>query len=522
MQLNYHFLKFLVPELNVRMKGLCVQECFSQNKDELIIGFYSPTHQIYIQSNLHPSISCISFPSEFKRKKKNTVSLFSEMIGETVLQVKIVHQERAFYIEMISGAVLLFKLHGNRSNILFYKNDFLRPIVIFRHDLSEDLLLSMEGLDKNYPLDLDRFRALEGNASLFLPTLGKIPREWLKQSGYIQASLEKKWELMQELLDLLEAPLFSIVKKENEYEISLLPEENYLSQTEDPIKASNELFKYKVVVQAFEKEKNERLKGFEDQKKRTIAYLKKTEEKLAELQNGSSPSQLADVIMANLHQFEGKTGEVVLFNFYTGKEEIVQVKRGMSPQKFAENLYRKSKNRKIELEQLTLNLKNKQNQLASINLLIEEIKSIEDHRGLREFVKVHQLERSKNEVQDPIPFKRFEEFGFEIWVGKSAKGNDEMLRSYAYKEDLWLHAKDLSGSHVIVKYQSGKTFPKPVLERAAELALYYSKAKNETFAPVTYTAVKYVRKVKGSPAGAVMVDKESVLMSSPKGPEEVN
>jgi len=104
-------------------------------------------------------------------------------------------------------------------------------------------------------------------------------------------------------------------------------------------------------------------------------------------------------------------------------------------------------------------------------------------------------------------------------VGKSSKANDEMLRRYVWKEDLWLHAKDVSGSHVILKYKAGQRFPAPTIERAAELAAYYSKNKTESLAAVIYTPCKFVRKVKGSAPGAVMVDKESVIMVHPTGPE---
>jgi predicted ribosome quality control (RQC) complex YloA/Tae2 family protein len=75
---------------------------------------------------------------------------------------------------------------------------------------------------------------------------------------------------------------------------------------------------------------------------------------------------------------------------------------------------------------------------------------------------------------------------------------------------------------VLIKYRSGINFPKTVLERAAELAAYYSKNKNESLSPVMYTPAKFVRKVKGSAPGAVMVEKENVLMVKPTGPKEDN
>jgi predicted ribosome quality control (RQC) complex YloA/Tae2 family protein len=122
-----------------------------------------------------------------------------------------------------------------------------------------------------------------------------------------------------------------------------------------------------------------------------------------------------------------------------------------------------------------------------------------------------------NKLHDkPLPYHEFEFQGFKIWVGKNAISNDQLTLKYSHKEDLWLHARDVAGSHVIIKYQSGKPFPKTVIERAAQLAAYNSKRKTDTLCPVAYTPRKYVRKRKGDPAGAVIVEREEVIMVEPK------
>jgi predicted ribosome quality control (RQC) complex YloA/Tae2 family protein len=68
----------------------------------------------------------------------------------------------------------------------------------------------------------------------------------------------------------------------------------------------------------------------------------------------------------------------------------------------------------------------------------------------------------------------------------------------------------------LIKHQAGKNFPKDVIERAAELAAYNSKRKNDSLCPVIVTPKKFVRKRKGDPAGAVVVEKEDVVMVVPK------
>jgi predicted ribosome quality control (RQC) complex YloA/Tae2 family protein len=522
MHFNFHFLKYFCPALESKIKGWSVIECFSQNKDELVIGLAHGENECCLRANFLPVISCLAVADAFKRSKKNTISLFPELIGQRVEGIHLVNFERAFWIQFVSGDRLLFKLHGTRSNLIFYRQDDEVPVRIFRNELKDDKVLLLQSLEKNLDLGHARFFDLEGNASQFLPTLGKIPRDWLKAQGYIEADVEAKWSMMQELLDMLEMPWFSIINDGGEYVLSMLPADKPLFQTADPIEVVNVLFRYRVVVQGFEKEKISLLKKLEEQQKRTKAYIEKTTTRLEELEDGPSPSQKADVIMANLHQISPETETISLFNFYTQQEENFNFKRGQTPQKLAETLYRKSKNRKREIDQLYQNLADKEQLLTLTGNMLAELTEINDHRGLKNFVKNHHLIPKSQDQEEQVPFKRFEVEGFDVLVGKSAKANDEMLRRFAWKEDLWLHAKDVAGSHVLIKFKSGLSFPKTVLERAAELAAYYSKIKNDSLAPVIYTPAKYVRKVKGSADGSVMVDKESVIMVVPRGPQEVH
>jgi predicted ribosome quality control (RQC) complex YloA/Tae2 family protein len=121
---------------------------------------------------------------------------------------------------------------------------------------------------------------------------------------------------------------------------------------------------------------------------------------------------------------------------------------------------------------------------------------------------------SKGKEQEEL-FRKFEIDDFEILVGKSAKNNDLLTQKYSYKEDLWLHARDVAGSHVLIKYKAGKIFPKQVIEKAAQLAAYYSKRKSDTLCPVIVTPKKYVRKPKGALEGQVLVEREEVLLVKP-------
>lgn len=520
MHLNYHFLRFLAPALHRHFQGSRIVSCFSQSKDELILETEGPEENSFIRAHLLPPQVFLAFPAQFHRAKRNSIDLFAELVGDLIVKCGSFRFERAFYFDLESGKKLVFKLHGNRSNVLLYQKDELLPSLLFRNEIREDRELDWTSLENPLDLGEERFADLDGNASQFLPTLGAIPRAWLKERGYPEASLTEKWQLMQHLLDLLDSPLYALVDRQGEVHLSLLPEENAIKTLSDPIQATNELFYLALVKGSFEKEKNSLLRSYQDQLKKTDSYIQKSSAKLSELKNAAPPSQLADVIMANLHEFgEGKT-EAELLDFYTGKPVQVKLKPNQKPQQLAEGLYRKSKNRQLELDQIEKTIEAKLRLKAELEQKLEAIEAITEIRDLKNYKKSNKEDKALSKEATGLPFKTFEFEGFTIWVGKSAKDNDEMLRGFVHKDDLWLHARQVPGSHVVIRMKGITTLPSSVLERAAGLAAYYSKLKTDSLAPVIYTQAKFVRKVKGSAPGSVMVDREKVILVPPAGPDE--
>ncbi len=121
--------------------------------------------------------------------------------------------------------------------------------------------------------------------------------------------------------------------------------------------------------------------------------------------------------------------------------------------------------------------------------------------------------------EEALPYHRFEVRGWEVRVGKNARSNRALTTRHAGPHDLWLHARGVPGSHVVIRRPSRTVaVPAPVVEAAARLAAHFSKAKTQPLAPVTVTERKYVRPVKGGPPGLVRVDREEVVMVEPAAP----
>lgn len=103
-----------------------------------------------------------------------------------------------------------------------------------------------------------------------------------------------------------------------------------------------------------------------------------------------------------------------------------------------------------------------------------------------------------------------------IYVGKNNRQNDQLTMKMAKADDLWLHTKDIPGSHVVIKNPNHADIPAEILEEAAMLAAYHSQARNSAHVPVDYTLRKNVWKPKGAKPGFVLYDNQRTLYVTPE------
>jgi predicted ribosome quality control (RQC) complex YloA/Tae2 family protein len=131
-------------------------------------------------------------------------------------------------------------------------------------------------------------------------------------------------------------------------------------------------------------------------------------------------------------------------------------------------------------------------------------------------------EKIKEKAKDPVPGARrfMSSEGFEILVGRGAKDNDHLTFRIGKAQDLWLHAADYPGSHVIVRNPSRKEIPPKTVLEAAQLAAFYSRAKEESKAAVNYAQQKHVSKIKGGAPGLVRISTFKTIMVAPKKLED--
>ena len=106
--------------------------------------------------------------------------------------------------------------------------------------------------------------------------------------------------------------------------------------------------------------------------------------------------------------------------------------------------------------------------------------------------------------------------GYTIYVGRNNVQNDFLTLKMSRSRDLWLHTKNIAGSHTLVKYM-GEEFPNDVIEVAASIAAFYSKGKNSPYVEVDYCPVSHVKKPNGAKAGMVIYEGYNTAFVKPDG-----
>lgn len=522
MQTNYYFLRQLSLKLHEQLKGLVLAECFSQEKDELVLGFctdgkqWKHRREFYIKAVIRPDFVCLNFPDEFRRASKNSIDLFSELINLRVVGVRQFLNERAFAIEFEQEFTLLFKLFGNRSNLILFQG--IAVIDLFHSKLFADNNLKINELDRIIDQSYEAFERANYDYKKLFPTWGKhLTSQPPLQKGEGQGS-EVNWQDIQRILAQLENPTYYLTNLNHQPALALLPIGEVQKTFTDPLVASNEIYYAYTKVSAIEREKSQVIRNLQKRIVKLNAYLEHQYYKLDSLEDEVKHEEIGHILMANLHEIPEKAEVVELYDFYRDKPIRIKLKAEFSPQKNAENYYRKGKNEKIEVEKLSENIEQKEQEIVELKGHLQTIEQIENLKYFRKYLKDNQLESQEKEVQTPKQlFRNVEYMGFQFLIGRNAKNNDLLTQRYARKEDLWLHARDVAGSHVIIRHQAGKKFPNPVIERAAQLAAYYSKRKTDSLCPVIVTPRKYIRKTRDLTDGQVIVEKEDVIMVEPMG-----
>lgn len=232
-----------------------------------------------------------------------------------------------------------------------------------------------------------------------------------------------------------------------------------------------------------------------------------------------------ELIIANAYTIPARASSASVYNYYCDPPEAIEIPLDNTLSVFDNaqqyfKRYRKSKsayNTAISQRDCALSeLEYLKGVSASLELCATDSDLSEVYSELAEqgYLKPHQsAARQKHKLPQAAPYRFISSDGITILVGKNNRQNDTLTFKTAAPSDLWLHAKDIHGSHVIIKCSD--TIPERTLHEAAMLAAYYSQARLSGNVPVDYTMRRYVKKPSGAKPGMVVYTNQSTVYVTP-------
>lgn len=247
------------------------------------------------------------------------------------------------------------------------------------------------------------------------------------------------------------------------------------------------------------------------------------EKELAETYNRERLRQLGDIVTANLHRITKGQTLLQAEDFYDEQMPLIDIPLSvtLSPQQNAAKFYKDYTRMKNAEKELTRQIALGQEERNYLQSVLEELNRAETEAELEEirqelqsggYLRSDNKKRMKQAKSRPMEFTSTD--GYTIYVGRNNRQNEELTFKTARRDDLWLHASKVHGSHVIILC-GGTTPPDDTVTQAAQLAAFYSESTGGQNIPVDVTQVKQVKKTPGAKPGMVIYHTYRTVIVNP-------
>lgn len=526
---NYFVLIYLNSEIKEKVLGGEFLFSISPHKDVLECYLAAEGERYRLVFSANPAETALFLDGYRPPKKSNVMSFFEELEGREIAGTELAEGDRLWEMRFEGDYRLLFKLYGGSPNA--YLTDGEQILDAFKNP---DEVKGSPPPEAQPPQtdEEPRMRAHPKNRLTGLHP--KLPRNLLPRLveqhgvGEMEAG-ETKAFADRIKRAMLEDPHPRVLESGDltlwDREILDVPTDEAFNTVNDAVRHA-----YRNAVH---------LRRLHNRKERVVRFLERMESKKSSrleqlrqadksLERAEEYEKRAHLLMAHAHEeIEPGSERVTVNNFYKENEPLeIEVDPGRGFSGNAERFYEKARSARRSYEESRRRLPEVRRELKRIRELRGEIDSIKSLGEMDDWMKEYAEDLkslgfgSDESGQTSSPYRKLKVGKYEVWVGKSARGNDQLV-SLAHKEDVWLHARGVSGSHAVIRMGNTRDYPpREVILQAAGFAAWFSKARGMKSVPVMYTKVKYVRKPKGAAPGAVVAEREEVVMVPPVEPRK--
>ncbi|VSH03261.1 fibronectin/fibrinogen binding protein [Streptococcus pneumoniae] len=264
---------------------------------------------------------------------------------------------------------------------------------------------------------------------------------------------------------------------------------------------------------------SELIRRVENELQKNRHKLKKQEKELLETDNAEEFRQKGELLTTFLHQVPNDQDQVILDNYYTNQPIMIALDKALTPNQNAQRYFKRYQKLKEAVKYLTDLIE----ETKATILYLESVETVLNQAGLEEISEIREeliqtgfiRRRQREKIQKR---KKLEQYLASdgktiIYVGRNNLQNEELTFKMARKEELWFHAKDIPGSHVVI---SGNLDPSDAVKTdAAELAAYFSQGRLSNLVQVDMIEVKKLNKPTGGKPGFVTYTGQKTLRVTP-------
>ncbi|MEW6194783.1 MAG: NFACT RNA binding domain-containing protein [Bacteroidota bacterium] len=526
---NYLYLLRCVHELLYIIKNESLIDIYTQEKDKLFFNISNKTNDgFHLIISTHQQLSYLTINQQHHKARKNVKNFFDDFLKDRILSVSIAENDRVIKINC-AHCDLYFLIRGSDSNVILidHNNQFFSFKKISQdesHNIHEELksvkfcftpdqmlldlkIISYNDFIKKYRfVDKDIKRELELRDNISNDGLNSIINEIINE------------EIAVYIDDELGTPVF---QPKTFYKAVNLPNTKTFDNYFDAVNY------YFTLKYSGSREKNVRLELEKYLDREIERVTNKLNNIKSRLDTGSKEDEYyrhANLLLSSIKQIRKGMKSIELDDFNSGRKVKIVLDEKLSPDQNVNKMFDKAKSERLNFEkskELYAATRLNYDKLMLAKNKLDKSESMDELNTIKKELKL-KTNTDKDSPGEKISFKHFIiEDKYHAFVGRDSKNNDLLTTRFAKQNDLWFHARGVSGSHVVLRVDNPKeTVPKNIIKKTASLAAFHSKAKTSKLTPVAYTFKKYVVKKKDLNPGQVYLLREEVIMVPPEIPKD--
>ena len=536
-----------------------IDKVYQPEADELVFNIHTKRGNVKLYASVNPAAARIHFIENSLQNPPAPLPfcmlLRKHIQGARITDVAQVGSERIIEISLETlnelgftvSKKLIFEIMGKHSNIVLLDISSGKIIDCIKHvsiDVNRVRQL-LPGIIYKYPPAQDKipFKELlpEGTPSVVLPPEAKAIQRTV---GGVSPSFAQEMAASEDPLSFLrsaariieEGRFYPVVYSDDKgspKEFHILP----LSEYED-VCQKKEFDSLSLCLEYYyaHKQSSNKLHQKASDLERSVSsqldklYLKeqRLREDLLKAENSESLRLYGELLTANIHQVRPGDKSASVINYYDGSTVTIPLDPRLSPSKNAQQYFKKYGKAKTAVKEKQFQLRTNESDIKYLDSVMSYLKNASDVSEIealrRELEETGYLRKRKipggfkEKKISSKPYRYILPGGCEVLVGRNNRENDILTFKTASSRDIWMHTKDIPGSHVIVK-TSCEEISDEDLYAAASIAAYHSKGRESENVPVDYVRVKYVKKPAGAKPGMVIFTNNKTVWVDPKLPK---